>query len=196
MYYSLAFSGVLAGVTLGDYIENFEFKRKILTLVTVATVILMTVPTTIGTLKHYLPSRPPAKISIEELEALQFLSMQPEGIVLTQHFNRQLADSAINNPPRPLYLYESTAYVSAFSGKPTYLEDQVNLEITGYDWEGRRTEVERFFNDINYDGKFELLQKRGITYVYVVNSIQERYKDLHLEPEKIFENGEISIYKI
>ena len=107
-----------------------------------------------------------------------------------------MADEAIDNPPRALYLYESTAYVSAFTGKQTYLEDQVNLEITGYDWKGRREEIEKFFTDPEYDGKFELLEKRGITYVYVIKSLQKEYKDLRLDPEKIFENEEVAIYEI
>ena len=194
MYYSLIFSGILAGISLGDLLnkQNTTLLRSGVVIV----LVLLTIPTTVGTLRHYLPSRPPAKISIAELEALNFLSQQPEGIILIQHFNKKLADEAIDNPPRALYLYESTAYVSAFTGKQTYLEDQVNLEITGYDWKGRREEIEKFFTDPEYDGKFELLEKRGITYVYVIKSLQKEYKDLRLDPEKIFENEEVAIYEI
>jgi len=186
----------LAGVGLGQFIQNSKLNTLIIYIIVVV-VVLLTIPTTIGTLwYHYIPVRPPAKISNEELEALKFLSNQPEGIVLTQPFDKDLALAAVDYPPRPLYLYESTAYVSAFSGKTTYLEDEVNLEITGYDWRNRREEVERFFTDPRYDGRVELLQKKGITYVYVINNIQDLYKDLHLEPDKIFENKEITIYKI
>ncbi|OGM60103.1 hypothetical protein A3A75_01725 [Candidatus Woesebacteria bacterium RIFCSPLOWO2_01_FULL_39_10] len=196
LYYTLIFSGILAGVGLGQFIQNSKLNTLIIYIIVVV-VVLLTIPTTIGTLwYHYIPVRPPAKISNEELEALKFLSNQPEGIVLTQPFDKDLALAAVDYPPRPLYLYESTAYVSAFSGKTTYLEDEVNLEITGYDWRNRREEVERFFTDPRYDGRVELLQKKGITYVYVINNIQDLYKDLHLEPDKIFENKEITIYKI
>src|SRR3990172_3661184 len=91
-------------------------------------------PNSIGTLGHYLPARPPAMISNEELEALKFLSTQPMGVVLTYPFDKFKAKEAEANPPRPLYLYESTAYVSSFAKKPVFLEDEVNLDITGYAW--------------------------------------------------------------
>ena len=193
MYYSLVFSGILAGVILGQWLE--KQKTTLLYSIVVSAIILLTIPTLVATLKHYIPARPPAKISKEELEALNFLSKEPDGVVLTQPFDKKAADDAVDNPPRPLYLYESTAYVSAFSGKPVYLEDQVNLEITSYGWKLRRNEVERFFADPTYDGKYELLEKKGITYVYVIKNLQVQYKGLYLEPNKIFENGEVVVYK-
>ncbi|MBU1066307.1 hypothetical protein KKE60_00700, partial [Patescibacteria group bacterium] len=140
-YYSLTFSGIFAGVVFGEWLER-KGQRSINILGII--IIILSIPTTVATLKHYLPSRPPAKISNEELEALSFLSKQSDGIVLTYPFDREAAKQALANPPRPLYLYESTAYVSAFSEKIVYLEDEVNLDITGYDWRGRREKVELF----------------------------------------------------
>jgi len=197
MYYSLMFSGILAGVTLGAFLEKSNtnpprVKNSLRIRIVVVAIVLLTIPTTYGTLKyHYLPSRPPAKISSKEIEALKFLSQQPDGIVLTLPFSKSLADKAINDPPRPLYLYESTAYVSAFSGKSTYLEDEVNLEITGYDWKFRRNETEAFFENPS----LAFLSENQIKYVY----ISDYYKTLGLESigmKKIFENKEIAIYGI
>ena len=194
LYYSLIFSGILAGIELGKLVER---SHKLLPVIITLTVVLLTIPTSVGTLIYnYLPSRPPAKISNEELQALKFLSDQPDGVVFTQPFDKIAADLAVNNPPRSLYLYESTAYVSALSNHQTFLEDQVNLEITGYDWRTRRDKVDRFFKDFSYDGKLELLDKEHGSYVYVLNSVQEKYKDLQFQSHKIFENSEVSIYKV
>src|SRR3989344_4798735 len=135
-YYSLVFSGILAGIALSKFFETVS--TMMIRIIIVIIVLILTLPTTIGTLRHYLPTRPPAMISTSELEALEFLSKQSDGVVLTQPFDKKAADAAAAHPPRPLYLYESIAYVSAFSGKQTYLEDEVNLEITGYDWRERR----------------------------------------------------------
>lgn len=195
-YYSLIFSGIFAGVWMGNFVERFKQNLMLISVIS-GFVTILTLPTTFGTLWYnYLPQRPPSFISIGELEALNFLKIQPDGIVLTHTFDKKAADAAINNPPRSLYLYESTAYVSAFSGKKTYLEDTVNLEITDYGWERRAFEVERFFRDPTYDGKFELLEQSGIKYVYVVNELQDKYKDLYLTPNKIFENSNVTIYKL
>ena len=91
MYYSLIFSGVLAGIWLGKFFET-QARRTGNVLVrgtVVVLVVTLTIPTTLGTLwYHYLPSRPPAKISREELQALEFLSKQPDGVVLTLPFDK------------------------------------------------------------------------------------------------------------
>lgn len=162
-----------------------------------ALIVIVTIPTTVGTLwMHYLPSRPPAKISNEELEALRFLKDQPDGVVLTMPFDVRAAINAIDNPPRPLYLYESTAYVSAFSGKQVYLEDEVNLEITGYDWRGRREEVEEIlrYKDIKILSNY--LSEKDIDYVYITKPNEYLTDFDKMGMEKIFENDEVSLYLI
>ena len=189
LYYSLMFAGILAGIAVGRFVEKSKLNTSMIYIIEVA-IILLTIPTTIGTLwYHYLPSRPPARISNEELEALEFLSKQPDGVVLTQPFSKEAAQAAVNNPPRPLYLYESTAYVSAFSGKPVFLEDEVNLEITGYDWKNRRQKAEVFLQKPNV----VFLSKNKIKYIYIV---KDNHPDNVINMEKIFENDEIEIHKI
>jgi hypothetical protein len=194
MYYSLMFSGILAGIWLGDFME--KNKAKATSYLLPATIIILTIPTTIGTLKHYLPSRPPAKISKEELEALKFLSTQPDGVVLTYPFDREAADAAVDNPPRPLYLYESTAYVSAFSKKPVYIEDEVNLEITGYEWRGRRDKVMQFINAKDKDMARNFLDESNISYVYLARGMKTVLSKDELGIEDIFENSDVKIYKV
>lgn len=190
MYYSLIFTGILAGITIGSLIEMIR-TRTVLVRVVIFLTVLLTIPTTIGTLwNHYLPSRPPSKISNDELEALEFLKIQPEGVVLTQPFDRDLAEGSVQNPPRPLYFYESTAYVSAFSGKTVYLEDEVNLEIAGYPWDQRRLNVKHFFSKINP----EFLNNENISYLYLVKPLDVNTSGLEFL-SRIFSNNEVDIYK-
>ncbi|MBU0569270.1 hypothetical protein KKB40_00620 [Patescibacteria group bacterium] len=194
MYYSLVFSGILAGVVLGKWLEKVN--TTALHSVVVLGVLIFTLPTTIGTLwYHYLPSRPPAMISNEELEALEFLSKQPDGVVLTLPFDKNLADVAVNNPPRPLYLYESTAYVSAFSGKSVYLEDEVNLEITGYDWKDRRENLIEFLETLNISQASDFLKENKIRYIYWIKDFERVFEEQDLV-KKTFENDEVQILKL
>jgi len=193
-YYSLVFSGVLAGVFLGEWLEEQKNNKK--KSLIIASILLLTLPTTMATLKHYLPSRPPAKISHEELEALSFLSEQPGGIVLTYPFDRAAAEAARSKPPRPLYLYESTAYVSAFGNKPVYLEDEVNLNITGYQWRQRRKEVESFLDSLDHAGVWSFLRENNITYVYWIKGQRAKLGEGQLGMTRIFENSEVDIYKV
>ena len=193
IYYSLVFSGILAGGTFAEFIQKSKLNASVIYIIE-ATIIVLTVPTTFGTLMHYLPLRPPAMISNYELEALEFLSKQTDGIVLTQPYNRERAILAQPNPPRPLYLYESTAYVSAFSGKRTYLEDEVNLEITGYDWRERRNEVEPFFGD-NCKIDVNFFTDKEVSYIYLVkqNLCKREFETI---ADKIFENLEVVVFKV
>jgi hypothetical protein len=189
-YYSLTFSGILAGIVLGTWLE----KKK--NLVVIGLVILFSGLSVAATLKHYLPLRPPAKISNEELKALDFLKDQPDGFVLTYPFDKEAAKAALSNPPRPLYLYESTAYVSAFSEKSVYLEDEVNLDITAYDWPGRREKVESFLNTLDQEGARSFLKENNILYIYWLKGQRAKLGESQLGIERIFENSEVDIFKV
>lgn len=196
-YYSLVFSGILAGTSFDGFIQKSKLNNMIMSdssrlRIIVVGILILTVPTTVGTLWfHYLPGRPPAKISNEELGALNFLKGQPDGVVLTLFFSKDKANAAIDNPPRPLYLYESTAYVSAFSGKATYLEDEVNLEITGYSWRERKEEIENYLTDKNFD----YLVDNNINYLYFVKPLSEQIGYIG-GVEEIFSNEEVSIFRV
>ena len=112
LYYSLFFAGILAGITVGEWVE--KQKTPSLKYLIGIIIIILTIPTTLGTLwYHYLPGRPPAMISKEELEALSFLAKQPYGVVLTYPYDKEAARLAESNPPRPLRLYEYASKCSA-----------------------------------------------------------------------------------
>ena len=193
VYYSLFASGILAGVILGELTERFGgYKAWAISL----TIILLTIPTTIGTLQHYLPSRPPSMIPTGELEALEFLSSQPDGVVLTYPFDKDKAKAAEANPPRPLYLYESTAYVSALTGKSVYLEDEVNLDITGYPWRQRRDEVVGFLQSMEYRLVRAFPRENNITYVYWLKGQRATLGEGQIGMRRIFENSLVEIFKV
>lgn len=193
-YYSLIYSGILAGVSLGDVLEvkKYQPKRLLLTVL----IIVLTFPTTIIALSQYLPGRPPSKIPREELKALKFLAKEPNGVVLTLPFNKQAADAEVNKPPRPLYHYESTAYVSAFAKKPVFLEDEVNLEITGYDWKKRKAEVFDFLKTNDKEIAWEFLKRNKITYVYWIKKGIGKINPNQDVLEEIFDNNEVQVLRL
>lgn len=190
-YYSLFFSGILAGTVAGRWLEK---KNGVIWYVLL---VMFTLPTSLSTLwYHYLPVRPPAKISTAELEALKFLKSQPKGVVLTYPFNRTAAEEAVTNPPRPLFLYESTAYVAAFSAQSVYLEDEVNLDITDYNWKKRREKLHTWLGSLNQGEAREFLRENNIRYVYWVKPQRATLGETQLGISRIYENSEVDIYKI
>lgn len=193
LYYSLIFSGVLAGVAFSGILDKFGRKAQI---IAISFLFLFTLPTTLGSLAHYIPKLPAAIIPKDELDALIFLSREPDGVVLTYPFDQIKADAAPKDTPRPLYLYVSTAYVSAFAKKPVFLEDEVNLDITNFDWKGRRSEVESFLASQKIENVRSFLKNNNISYIYWLKGQRAVLGETQLGIEKIYENGEVDIYRV
>ncbi len=147
-----------------------------------------------ATLKDYFGSPPPASVPHYQLQALDFLKDQPDGTVLTYPYDQhQKADLPT---PLPLYLYETTAYVSALSQKTTFLEDEMNLNITGYDWQVRRQQLTNFFADKNLFTARGLLINNQISYIYLVNDQKLPFSPQDLQIEKIYDNGQSRVYQV
>jgi len=197
-YYFQFFLAILTGLGFGSWLEQRKHDPRYSNLLKyfgTIFVLLLTVPTTIITLKNdYLPGRPPAKISPQELVALDYLRRQPEGVVLTYPFNADRRDGF--SPPKPLYVYETTSYVSAFSQKQTFLEDEMNLEISGYDWRTRRKKEEIFFSTNDQKWANDFLKESKIKYIYLIKGQKMNLKEDNVKAKKIFENGETVIYQI
>lgn len=190
-YYSLFVMGIYAGFAASDIMSKLGKRAGRLFL---AATIVFTLPTSLTSLKHYLPSTPPSRITHLELAALNFLNEQPNGVVLTYPFDRDSFDEAI--APRPLYKYVSTSYVSAFSQKIVYLEDEVNLDITSYDWRVRKAQVLTFYESLDQDFVYRFLREKNIEYIYWLAGQRARLGESQLGIEKIFENDEVNIYKV
>lgn len=195
-YYSLFLSSILAGVALATFIKNSNLSTTTIRIV-VVTVVLFTIPTTIITLRDvYIPNRPPAIVPNDEMSALTFLSSQPSGAVLTYPFDAYKAKEAEANPPRPLYLYTSTAYVAAFSKHTTFFEDEINLDILGYDWKARRAEVEAWYKEQNEVKAREFLRKNDIKYVFWLKGQRAYLGEGQLGLENIYENNLVIVYRV
>lgn len=182
-YYSIFFASILTGVVFAGAVNRL---KSLVGKITISVaMILFTIPTTYEGMKHYLPPVPPAMISNQEIKALSFLQNQADGIVLVAPFDRNLGQYA--PAPRPLYLYESTSYVSAYTGKKVFLEDEVNLDITGFDWQERIELVKKYLKTQDR----EFLVNNNITYIYL-----PKVYGYKLDLPVIFENDEITIFKV
>lgn len=189
MYYSIFFLAFFTGESLDillNKIKSVSIQYLLLTLI-----ILLGVFTSYGTLKDYLGQTSASRVSFTESKALETLRQQPKGLVLTPMFSPKVSLPT----PKSLYGYTSTAYVSALSGQPEYLTDTINLEITGFDYTIKSRMSQRFFQTTNKDWALNFLKTENISYVY-----ETPLSEIKLSPEdlclnKIFDSGEINIYK-
>ncbi|RJR23672.1 hypothetical protein C4578_03930 [Candidatus Microgenomates bacterium] len=186
-YYFLFFINLYAAQSLAKI--SLQKKAGVLA---VCSVIVLTLPTTISSLKNYTGWPPPSALPNEEAEALSFLRKKEKGIVLTMPFNKYKKGS-YDQTPLPLHAYESTAYVSAFSEKQTFLEDEMNLDISGYPWKERKADVEKFFTSNDPVWARNFLKENNIRYIYLPAAI-DLPSDLGLE--MIFGNEESRIYAV
>ena len=127
------------------------------------------------------------------MEALKFLNNQSLGIVLTYPavVKRTLE-------PRPLYEYESTAYVSALANKPSFLEDEVNLNITGYNWPARKKQVTDFWETKDDNLALKFINDNKIKYLYLPDVANSRptVNLSNLGMVNIFENSQVAIWSV
>ncbi len=191
-YYFLFFSNLFFAQFINKLLQK---KNKKFIFLTVCILILSNL-TTIATIKDYLGNPPPSAISTKETEALNFLKNQNNGIVLTFPYD-QYAKSKLNlTTPIPMYLYETTAYVSAYSNKVSFLDDEMNLDITGFNWQDRKNESIKFFtsNDPFFARGF--LVNNKIDYIYLINGQKMTLKESQLQIKKIFDNGQVQIYQV
>ena len=197
-YYFLFFTAIISGIILGGFIKDLKVQSKYIVYILI--VFIFSINAWV-TLQHYLPKVSQAILPKEEVEALLFLKKLEDGTILTYPFDEYRAKEAANNPPRPLYLYESTAYVAYYSDKKMFLGDEVNSNIMGYDWKNRRKEILNFFATQDKTEAKKFLKDNNIRYLYLTrdnpNSMGSR---MYLSPgdldlDTIYENPKISIYE-
>lgn len=191
MYYAL----FLSNIFLSLYLNNVYHKKygKLLIIVIFASSFLAY----IGMAPNYFGKLPPASLPTKEIQALSFLSSQPKGTVLTVPYDKFIKS---NYPiaPVPLYAYESTSYVSAYSHQKTYLEDEMNVGNSGYDLETRRYQSSKFFLQQNINEDRGFLVNNQIDYIYITG-LQKRLVNLNTQSLSLillFENPDVLIYRV
>jgi hypothetical protein len=190
-YYFLFF----ANFYLAEFIAGLTKRLKTKWLVlAVFSIIVFTVPTTYSTVRGYFGKNPATYIPMFELEALKFLKSQPDGVVLTFPYNQYDKDKL--KPPLPLRFYETTAYVSAYSGKLVYLEDEMNNEITGFDWQKRKKLADDFFKSKDPITARGFLLNNNIDYIYLVANQSYALTEEQLGLEVIFAGQQAKIVKV
>jgi hypothetical protein len=189
-YYFLFFSNFYFALFLARLTESKLLRNRLFLIV----ILLLTLPTTFSSLRGYLGKVAPATIPYYELEGLDFLKRQSNGVVLTVPYDK-FKKSGVT-APLPLYLYESTSYVSALSDKVVFFEDEMNLQITGYPWEERRRKIEKFFSSKDGIWSRGFLLNNNIDYIYLVDDQKLPLQVGDLGLEVIFDNGQVRIYKV
>lgn len=187
-YYGMYICALVAGVVVSYLIFKLP---KVVSLLIVVLIIAIGPINSMVTANGYLLNRPHGYISTGELTALTFLSNQQEGIVLTYPYNERLRKQVVE--PWPLFVYDSTAYVSALAKKAVFLEDIGQNEILLTDYKKRLVESNDFFMGPDSQ-KVEFLKKYNIKYIYLPKILNQKIDESD-NLKNIFENEDVIIYK-
>ena len=190
-YYFLFFAALLAGFQVAKIYRRLP---KPFAFIFLLVFILLTPVSSLATFRSWLYPKPPAYISQEELQALAFLAQEPAGVVLKHPFAQDLRQKYTD--PYPIFAYADSAYVSAFSKKPVYLEDVEQQIILGTDYQARLAQANRFFVEKDLAWSKDFLQSQDIAYLYLPKVFNLPAAEEEFPMTKIFENDVVNIYQV
>lgn len=181
-YYAL----FLANFLTAQFINDIYIKWRQAGVAVIIGIILLTIPYDLDLLHEYISFPAPAYVSNEELKALSFLRSQPDGAVLTSAYAKSRRSKY--TAPYPLYAYDDTAYVPAFSGKTVYYADTVQLSLLGLPYKARWDKLS--------SGDCSILRTTSYIYEQRNHPFVASLKKCNIPLKRIFKNNEAFIYSI
>lgn len=158
----------LTNIFAAKFIFRIIKRSKILGYLLLTVVILITFPANLSNIS-YLSNTGRLVIPQKEMDALNFLKKQPEGTVFAPIDENDMA------------------YVSAFTGKPTYINFISVLENAGINFKNRY--------ELSKKNSFEQIKSQNIKYLYL-NGVMKSECNNSKKESIIFKNDLISICKL
>jgi len=188
-YYGLFTTALFASVSIAWLFK----KGKIGKILAIAFLVIAPINALV-TANGYLSNTPVVVLNSGEKQALDFLGNQTKGVVLTYPYDPSLRNNI--QAPIPLPIYETSAYVSAFANKQTYLEDQIQQEILQTDYKPRLVLQGYFFKDLDSSKKIDFLQQNHISYIYLPKIFNVSLPVDKLNLKVIFQNEAATVYEV
>ncbi|MBI2641844.1 hypothetical protein HYW87_04620 [Candidatus Roizmanbacteria bacterium] len=180
-YYAIFLSTIYLSKLSFDLFQN---KKAVVKLI-VPIIMFLSVPTSYDLIKFFWAIPGATYLPREEMEALAFLKKQPDGVVYRPLYEKEWKNYSKSNP---LYTYEDTAYLAAFSGKQEYLANELQLRLTGIPYPRRLEKVKKLDCSILSE----------VDYVYEIRDLPDEEKIIMKckapNIKQIYGNGKIIIY--
>ena len=182
LYYALFLGNIFAAEALYELWK----RSKLAGIVILIIIFLLTIPSSLDIAKGFYSFPSSSYLPKEEASALEFLKKQPAGVVLSPIFDKNNQEKS--GSPIALAGYDDNSYVSAFSGKPTYANDEVQLELLGIPYKKRyeavRTSDCSVLSSVSY-----IYQPQNMKYKLLESCIKKTKSIV-----EIFRNKAVVIY--
>ncbi len=189
-YYSLFFLNLLIGPVIISLLSRCRNLLQ-LSLLTAA-FIIFALSTTVGSLRNYTSFSPSTFIPYPQLRQLDILRRSAPGLVLSPSYQQQRAKPLVT--PKPLFAFDSTSYVTALTGQPVYFADNVNLEISNYDYQEQQTLNQRFFLTDSQIFAKNFLKDTPLNYILIDPFSVPKFDLGQLGFSPIFDAGPYKLY--
>ncbi len=193
LQYFLLFMGILSAIFLCHLF--IKIKSSLVKTILGGLIIILAIPTQLGLLNQFY-SRPAfTKIDSMELQALNYLktNTSQDSVILSPPFNKYLH---VDGSTPPVWAWSDTNYIGAFGDRATYLSDQEQVDIMGYDYSGRKDLLNKIFTESNPQNFDVLVKQTGANYLYFPK-LQSPKADLNKTGlQEVFSNNEIEIWEI
>ncbi|MBL7036468.1 hypothetical protein ISR94_01280 [Candidatus Microgenomates bacterium] len=186
-YFVLMF-GILAGVAVSKITKPKRFKFLI------PIIIVLMIPTQVGLLNEFY-SRPAfAKVSSEELTALEFVKQNTseDSIILTPPYNQYLNLGSVT--PN-IWDWFDTSYVSALTSRHTFFDDYEQVDIMGYDYRLRLEVKKIIFESEDVEIVKKAFDSTNASILYFPKETPPQIDPGLLNLTKTFENEIIEVWK-
>lgn len=190
-YYGLYLLSLFAAFALW---RVYQLLPKVIGVIILTGIFIITPISSYATFEGGFGKIPPARLTFGEMEGLDFLSKQDKGVVLTHPYIKEMRERF--DPPFPLFAYETSSYISAFSKKPTFVEDEFQMEIFQIDYKKRLVLAQEFFRGRDAFWSKEFLKSNNIRYIYLPKVYGIALAEEEVGIEKIFENSQVDIFKV
>ena len=187
-YYFLLLANILAADALWGILRK---RSKIVQILSISLFLLLSFPTTIGTVSHYKYAKPHVVLPVSEERVLTFLKDSSDGTVLTAPYST----TSNSSDPRTLFQVGSS-YVSAFSQKPVYLEDVESNRIQGRPIEPREKLRELIFSSQDPKLVAFLIHQTQASYVYLYPGASFEADEKDLPIELLIEDQGARLYRV
>lgn len=192
--YFLLLFGYLAAIYVKDIINKVS--NTTLKFVVALIIVILAIPTQIGLLWQFYSNLPLSKVTYEELGTLKYLTRisSEDDIILTAPYNEYA--KAKYFPPVPIYSWYDTGYVAAFSARSTYLSDQEQVTIIGFDINNLLEERKKAFESDNVEIVNDFLVKSRADYVYLAWDQKFNISEERLNLTLLYKTDNTKLYKV
>ena len=190
-YFLLIFS-IFAAVSVSKIMD--KIKKNSVKIFLGIVIIILSIPTQIGLIYNFYSNLPLARIDKKELSALNFFKKTPtDTVILTAPFNKNVKSSDLIPP---IWLWSDTSYVTALSGRRTYIADEEQINILGYNLEERIAFQRNIFEENTPEQVKQNLLSRKIDYLYFPKILEPKVDLSEANLKKVFSNSEIEIWQV